>query len=285
MEHVIDHAWIGPITKYQILLVTAAVLVAVACISLGRRVQDGTPPRGSFWNFLEMLLLYIRDEVARPNIGHGHHDEGHGLTGMVHGEQDPHTIKKHALEHGRGRHPADRFVPLLWTLFLFILTCNLLGMVPFLGSPTAELSVTLVLAVIVFLVIHVNALMKLGALGYAKSFIPQLKADNTAMTVFMTVLIVPMIAVIEVMGAFIRAAVLAIRLFANIFAGHVALGVIVAFAIAIPEVGGFSAGGTLAAVFMGVALSVLELFVAFLQAFVFVLLTAIFLGMQLYPEH
>ena len=284
LEHVLDHSWIGPISKHQILLVVAAVAVAVPYIMLGRRVQDGTPPRGSFWNFLEMLLLFIRDEVARPNIGHGHHDEGHGLTGMVHAEQDPHAIQEHAVQHAGHRHPADRFVPFLWTLFLFILVCNLLGMVPFLGSPTAEISVTLVLAVIVFLLIHITAVMRLGIVRYAKSFVPQLKADNAAMTIFMSVLIVPMITVIEVLGAFIRAAVLAIRLFANLFAGHIALGVILLFAVATP-LGGVSPGGTVAAVLMGVALSMLELFVAFLQAFVFVLLTLIFLGMQLYPEH
>lgn len=250
LDHVVDHAWVGPITKYQVLLVVAAVVVAVPFILLARKVQDGTPPRGPLWNFFESLLLYIRDEVVRPNVGHG----------------------------------ADKYLPFLWTLFLFILTCNLLGMIPFLGSPTADISVTLVLAAIVFLVIHVQAIRENGFGGYVKSFIPHLEADNLPMKIFLTVLIVPLITVIEVMGAVIRGAVLAVRLFANIFAGHVALAVILSFALA-EAAGGMSAGGTVAAVVMGTALSVLELFVAFLQAFVFVLLTSIFLGMQLHPEH
>jgi len=250
LDHVVDHAWVGPITKYQVLLVVAAVAVAVPFILLARKVQDGTPPRGPLWNFFESLLLYIRDEVVRPNVGHG----------------------------------ADKYLPFLWTLFLFILTCNLLGMIPFLGSPTADISVTLVLAAIVFLVIHVQAIRENGFGGYVKSFIPHLEADNLPMKIFLTVLIVPLITVIEVMGAVIRGAVLAVRLFANIFAGHVALAVILSFALA-EAAGGMSAGGTVAAVVMGTALSVLELFVAFLQAFVFVLLTSIFLGMQLHPEH
>ena len=284
LEHVLDHAWVGPITKHQILLVVAAVAVAVPFILLARRVKDGTPPRGPFWNFLEMLLLFIRDEVARPNIHGGHddhdHDEPHGITAALAGQAHPHETltKPHA-------HFADKYVPFLWTLFLFILGCNLLGMVPFLGSPTAEISVTLVLALAVFLVIHVSAVARLGIGKYVMSYIPRLKADNAVMTMFLTVLIVPLITVIEVLGAFIRAGVLAIRLFANIFAGHVALGVILLFAVADPVAGGFSPGGTAAAVLMATALSVLELFVAFLQAFVFVLLTAIFLGMQLNPEH
>jgi F-type H+-transporting ATPase subunit a len=280
LEHVLDHAWIGPITKHQIILVAAAVAVAVPFILLARRIQNGQPPRGPFWNFLEMLLLFIRDEVARPNIGagHGHGDHAHGHEGSGHGVNDPRA----AVLAG---HPADRYVPFLWTLFLFILTCNLFGMIPFMGSPTAEISVTMVLAVIVFLVIHVSAVRKLGVGKYVKSFIPHLEADNLPMKIFLTGLIVPMIAVIEVLGAFIRAAVLAIRLFANLFAGHVALGVILLFAVADPVRGGISPGGTLASIVLGTALSMLELFVAFLQAFVFVLLTSIFLGMQLNPEH
>jgi F-type H+-transporting ATPase subunit a len=280
LEHVLDHAWVGPVTKHQILLVAAAVAVAVPYTLLARRVRDGSPPRGRFWNFLEMLLLFVRDEVARPNIGAGHgHDEQHDISDMLSAEVHGHA------PHAPTRHPADRYVPFLWTLFLFILVCNLFGMVPFLGSPTAELSVTLVLAALVFLVIHVGSIAKNGFGGWVKSFIPHLEADNLPMKIFLTVLIVPLIAVIEVLGAFIRAAVLAVRLFANIFAGHVALGVILLFAVADVHHGGFSPGGTVAAVLMGTALSVLELFVAFLQAFVFVLLSAIFIGLQLNPEH
>lgn len=267
LDHVVDHAWAGPITKYQILMVAAAVLVAVPYILLARRVENGTPPKGPLWNFLEMLLLFIRDDVVRPNIGAGH---------SAHEAHDDHA------GHNQ-HHQADKFLPFLWTLFLFILACNLLGMVPFLGSPTADFGVTLALAGMTFLVIHVSALMKLGPVKYVRSYIPVLTSDNPVMNVFLAVLITPMIAAIEVLGAFIRGAVLAIRLFANIFAGHVALAVIVAFAIAADN--SFSPGGGVAAVVLGTGLSVLELFVAFLQAFVFVLLASIFLGMQLNPEH
>lgn len=287
LSHVLDHEWIGPVTKHQILLVVAAIAVAVPYILLARRIQDGTPPRGRFWNFLEMLLLFIRDEVARPNISAGHHHDDHHGDDKHHGDKhrgDKHH-DAHAKPHAATAHYADRFVPFLWTLFLFILACNLLGMIPFLGSPTGELSVTLVLAAFVFLVINVSAIRKLGPLGYIGAFIPRLKADNFVMTAFLTVLIVPLIAVIEFAGIFLRAGVLAVRLFANIFAGHVALGVILLFAVADPVQGGLSPGGTAAAVLLGTGLSILELLVAFLQAFVFVLLTSIFLGMQLNPEH
>lgn len=258
LDHVVDHPLIDglPVSKYQALMVLAAGLIAIAYSALAKRVKDGEPPRGSLWNGLEALLLFIRDGVARPNIGHHHHEE------------------------------ADKFVPFLWTLFLFILTCNLLGMIPFLGSPTADIGVTVALAGIVFCVIHISALMKLGPVKYVRSYIPNLKADNFVMNAFLSFCIVPLISAIEIMGALIRAAVLAIRLFANLFAGHVALAVILLFAVAVrDESAGIFGGVTAATVLMGTALSVLELFVAFLQAFVFVLLTSIFLGMQLHPEH
>jgi len=274
VAHVLDEGWFGVVTKYQFLAVIAAVLVAGLMIPLAWRVSTGEPVRGPLWNALETILLYIRDEVVRPNIHSGHHhDHDHGHNDHGHGhhaKHDPHAL-------------ADRYVPLMWTLFLFILFCNVLGMIPFLGSPTASFSVTLVLAGVVFVVITVSAVAKLGPLGYLRSFIPTLKADNVPMQVFLTLFIVPLIAVIEFAGSILRAAILAIRLFANLFAGHVALGVILAFALGAN--GALNVGGGVAAVLMGTALSCLELFVAFLQAFVFVLLTSIFLGMQLNPEH
>jgi len=278
LTHVLDEYWLGPVTKYHLLSIIAAVIVAGLMIPLAKRIATGEPVRGPLWNMLEALLLFIRDEVARPNIhsGHDHHPQTRSdKESHSHEAEEAHKDPQHYL--------ADKFVPFLWTLFLFILVCDLLGMVPFLGSPTASISVTLVLAGIVFLVIHVSAIAHLGPFKYVKSYIPQLKGDNLAMTLFLMVLIVPLIAAIEVLGAFIRGAVLAIRLFANLFAGHVALGVILAFAVTAE--GALSYSGGAAAIIMGTALSVLELFVAFLQAFVFVLLTSIFLGMQLNPEH
>jgi F-type H+-transporting ATPase subunit a len=286
VSHVLDEKWlvgqkVGDFlvgSKYQLLVVLAAVIVAALMIPLARKVATGQPVRGPLWNALEGLLLFIRDEVVRPNIhsGHDHHPETHSdAESHQHESVEAHKDREHYL--------ADKYLPLLWTLFLFILVCNLLGMIPFLGSPTASLSVTSVLAVIVFLVITVSAIRKLGPVGYVKSFIPTLKADNLPMQIFLTVFIVPLIAVIEFAGSILRAGILAIRLFANLFAGHVALAVILAFAVAAG--GAVNWGGGVAAVLLGTALSALELFVAFLQAFVFTLLTSIFLGMQLNPEH
>jgi len=278
LSHVLDENWLGAVTKYQLLTIFAAVIVAALMIPLAKRVSTGEPVRGALWNMLEALLLFIRDEVARPNIhsGHDHHEETPSdAASEAHEAEEAHKDPQHYL--------ADKFVPFLWTLFLFILICNLLGMIPFLGSPTASISVTGALAIVVFLVIQVSAIGKLGPFKYVKSFIPQLKTDNPVMTIALMVSVVPMIAAIEFLGIFIRGAVLAIRLFANMFGGHVALGVI--FALSVAANGSLNVGGGIGAVLLGTALSMLELFVAFLQAFVFVLLTSIFLGMQLNPEH
>jgi F-type H+-transporting ATPase subunit a len=279
VAHVLDEPWLKvftapnmqAVTKYQLLAILAALIVAALYIPLARKIATGEPVKGKLWNALEALLLYIRDEVIRPNIQDKHHHGEHGHDD--HGKHDDHN--PHAL--------ADRYTPFLWTLFLFVLFCNLLGMIPFLASPTANMSITAVLAGIVFLVITFSALFRLGPVGYVKSFIPQLKADNVIMQIFLTVVIVPIVAIIEFAGSILRCAILAIRLFANMFGGHVALGVVFAFAIGVG--GTINYGGGAAAILLGTALSVLELFVAFLQAFVFTLLSSIFLGLQLNPEH
>ena len=276
--HVLDEAWLGPVTKYQILLVLSAAVVAGLMIPLANRVATGEPVRGPLWNFLETLLLFIRDDVVRPNIhsGHDHHPETHSdAETHSHEAEEAHKDPEHYL--------ADKYLPFIWTLFLFILTCNLIGMVPFLGSPTASISVTGPLALVVFLVIQVSALLRLGPFKFVKSFIPSLKADNPVLTIGLMLTVVPLVAVIEFAGIFIRGSVLAIRLFANLYGGHVALGAIIALAVATN--GTLSPVGVVGAVALGTALSLLELLVAFLQAFVFVLLTSIFLGLQLNPEH
>jgi F-type H+-transporting ATPase subunit a len=233
-----------PLSKFVVLEIVAAVVILGIFLPLARRIRTGEPPRGVFWNLFESLLVFIRDKVAKPALG---------------------------------EHDADRYVPFLWTLFFFVLVCNLLGMFPFGGSPTASLAVTLVLAACSFLLIHGAAIAKNGLGGYLKSYVPHGVPKVLAYT-----LLVP----IEVFGHFIKAFVLAVRLFANMFAGHTVLAVILGFIS--------MSAGTAAYIFwpisivsalMVVALSFLELFVAFLQAFIFVFLTALFLGETLHPAH
>jgi F-type H+-transporting ATPase subunit a len=240
-----------PITKFEVLVTLAAVIVFVAFRWLAGRVQTGERPQGRLWNFLEMILLFIRDQVARPSIG---------------------------------EHDYKRFLPYIWTTFFFILMLNLLGMVPFLGSATASLAVTGVLALISFIVTHYNGVVvNHGFVNYLKTFIPHLDTSNWVMWCMAAGLFL-----LELMGAGIRGLVLAVRLFANMLAGHTALVVVLSFIVMIGNSDASSlttAGITLGSVALLVLLSLLELFVACLQAFIFTFLTAIFIGLALHPQH
>jgi len=259
------------ITKFMILELIAAGILLAIFIPLARRIQTGELPRGVFWNFFESILLFVRDEIARPNLDdpHPHHDEGHG-----HG---------HA-EHAPVEHAGDRFVPFLWTLFLFLLVLNLLGLIPFMGSATASIWVTGGLALVSFILMHGAAVVARGnPLKYLASLWPAIDVPYVGW--FFS----GMIFVIELLGTVIKAGVLAIRLFANMFAGHMVLGMVLMFILLVgnvePVAYGLWGGVTVASVAGSVALSLLELFVGFLQAYVFTFLTALFMGMSLYPEH
>jgi F-type H+-transporting ATPase subunit a len=261
-------------TKYMWLMLIAAVLTFVIYRGLARRVEHGDYPRGPLLNFFESLLTFIRDEVAKPNFPeHAHHEHGHEPTGH-HGE--------HAPPH---EHPSDRFVPLLWTLFIYILFCNLLGLFPFMGSPTANIFMTGGLALCVFIIMHGAGLLRLGGWGYLKAQWPKidLPAFYGIGWLFKNVICL-MIFVIELFSSAIKSGVLAIRLFANMFAGHMVLASILLFIVAARESTLWGVV-TVASVLGVIALSLLELFVAFLQAYIFTFLTALFIGMAVNPEH
>jgi F-type H+-transporting ATPase subunit a len=268
------------VTKFMILELVAAGLIIAIFVPLARRAAKGDPPRGVWWNLFEALLTFIRDQVAKPTLSppedhheHAHaepHDESHGHGG--------HHAKGHDALKG---HEYDAYVPFLWTVFLFILFCNLLGMLPFMGSPTASLSVTAALGLISLLMIHGAAVVKMGPWGYLKSLWPPMEVP-----LLIGIVLKPMIFLIELAGTFIKSGVLAVRLFANMFAGHMVLAMILFFIVSAANlsVAGF-AGITLASVLGVTALSLLELFVAFLQAYIFTFLTALFMGMAVNPQH
>lgn len=236
------------LTKYMVLELLAALLVAGIYIPMARRAQAGDPPRGAWDNAFESLLTFIRDQVARPNLG---------------------------------EHSADKHVPFLWTMFLFILFCNLLGMIPMLGSPTASLYVTGALAAIVYLTIAGKAIAELGLWPYVKSQAPHIDLPK-----LIGIPLMLSIGAIEVGGNVIKCVVLAVRLFANMFAGHTVLSMILLFILTAANAGfALWASVTLGSVLGVVALSLLELFVAFLQAYIFIFLTSLFMGMALHPEH
>lgn len=234
------------VTKYSILMVLAAIIICVIYIPLANRIRSGEAPTGRFWNFFEMFLTFIRDEVAKPYIGKD----------------------------------ADRYVPYLWTVFLFVLTCNLLGMFPFMGSPTASFATTSVLAIGSFLFIHIASIMRFGIGAHLASFAPHMDMP-IAMKIGLWLMLWP----IEFFGLALKCFVLSVRLFANMFAGHMVLATILLFIPAV-QFSNLFWPVTLGSVVGVTLLSMLELFVAFLQAFLFTFLTALFLGGVLeHAEH
>jgi len=259
-HHVNVHIPFG-ITKFEILILAAAIVIFVAYTWLAKKVATGETPRGRLWNFLEMLLIFIRDQVARPSIG---------------------------------EHEYKRFLPYLWTTFLFILVLNLFGMIPFLGSATASLAVTIVLAGISFAVVQVNGIRaNHGFGGYMKSFIPHIEFGTSPVMKVLGFFMMAGMFVLEILSMLIRSVVLAVRLFANMLAGHTALVVVLSF---IMMAGNAAAHGsseasiffwpiTFSSVVMVLLLNLLELFVACLQAFIFTFLTAIFIGLAIHPQH
>jgi F-type H+-transporting ATPase subunit a len=295
------------ISKFAILELVAAGLICAIFIPLCRYVARGEYPRGAWQNAFESVLTFIRDEVAKPNIGDN----------------------------------ADRYVPFLWTIFLFVLFCNLLGMLPWMGSPTANLYVTGALALCSFVAMHGCAAYKMGPIEYLKSMWPhveivenpwrtpgapdshdhghggheqpagkvhrELKPGNIALDhpapepapqpttlqiatwiggLVFGLLLCTGIFVIDLVGTVIKGSVLAVRLFANMFAGHTVLAMILSFIIVAANAAPLLWGSiTVSSVLAVAALSLLELFVAFLQAYIFVFLTSLFMGMALHPQH
>ena|ERR1700722_2016875 len=270
------------LTKFMVLEVVAAVFIAIIYIPLAKRIRGGGLPTGVWWNFFETFFVFVRDKIARPYLDDphaGHHGHGH----------DDHAAPAHGLDaHGHDHfaheeHAGDRFVPFLATMFLFILFCNLLGMIPFLGSPTASIWVTGGLALCSFVMLHAPGIVHKGIGNYFASLWPRIDVPYVGWLFSVGIF------AIELLGTVIKSGVLAVRLFANMFAGHMVLASILMFIWTVGTAVNVNyalwSGVSIASVLGVVALSLLELFVAFLQAYVFTFLTALFMGMSLYPAH
>lgn len=163
----------------------------------------------------------------------------------------------------------DAYLPLLWTMFFFIWFCNMLGLIPFGATATGNIMVTGALALIIFVVAHGMAILRHGPGGYIGALVPHVPAW-----------LWPMMFVIEILGWFAKIMALAIRLFANMVAGHI---IILGF-LGLTFIFKSHLVGTVSVV-ASVAIGCLELFVAALQAFVFTFLSAVFIGMMLHPDH
>ena len=237
------HSWqVGPFdftpTKHLVFLLIAGVLTLAVLLmgaGLASRAERGLTS-GKRHNLIEAMVLFIRNEVVMPNVGHG----------------------------------GEKFAPFVITLFFFILFSNLLGLIPYGSTSTANISVTAALAFLTFLVVEIGGFVALGPKHYWGTvwFVP--KGMHPVAGNLLALVLFP----IELLGKFIRPISLAIRLMANMTAGHIVLLAIISlifvfgsFAIAVGPV------------LMAIAITFLEIFVSFLQAFIFAMLSSVFIGL------
>lgn len=233
---------VGPIdmtpSKHVVFLGLTAIIV-LALLMWGASAAKRTGPTGAprkGHNAIEALVLFLRDQVVMPNIGHG----------------------------------GERYVPFVITLFFFILISNLLGLLPFGATATGNISVTAALAIMALFVIELAGMRALGARGYLGTIVYVPHGLPKWLVPIMAIIMTP----VEILGKLAKPFALAIRLFANMTAGHVLIlaiiGLIFVFGSLAVAVG---------PVVMAVVLFFLEIFVAFLQAYIFALLTSVFIGL------
>ena len=242
---------IGPLTvdlsltKHVVYLFIAAAICAVIMIWTARTThghRGGRAPKGAA-NAIEAFVIYLRDQVAMRNIGPG----------------------------------GERYVPFVLTLFFFILFLNLLGLIPFGASATGNISVTAALAVLSLVAIEIGGLIHLGPAAYLRTIFYVPEGLPWVMKILMAIIMTPVEAIAKVARIF----ALAIRLFANMTAGHLVILSIIGLI--------FLAGGSLnmvvatglsiGPVLMAVALLAMEIFIALLQAYIFAMLTSVFIGL------
>jgi F-type H+-transporting ATPase subunit a len=225
-------------TKHVVWLGIAALLCIITLLLAARAHAKTTfggkrAPSG-VGNGMEAFVLFLRNEVVIPNVG----------------------------PHG------DRFVPFILTLFFFILFANLCGLIPYGSTATGNISVTATLAIVTFIVVEIAGMRSQGA-GYLNTIFYWPHDVPLAVKMPMTLIMTP----VEIVGKFTKPFALAIRLFANMTAGHVVLLALIGLIFTFQSY--IIAPAPLA---MAVAISMLELFVSLLQAFIFALLSAVFIG-------
>lgn len=224
-------------TKHVVFLALTGLLVLLILIPAGRIAEraGGKGPAGKHHNIVETLVLYLRNQVVMANIGHG----------------------------------GEKFAPFVLTLFFFILVSNLLGLLPWGATATANVSVTAALAIMALIVIEVAG-MRAQGLGYINTIIYWNKDLAPVLRVVLMLIMLP----VEILGKLAKPFALTIRLFANMTAGHILLLAIISLVFVFGSV-------TLAAfpVILAVSLTFLEIFAALLQAYIFALLTAVFIGL------
>jgi F-type H+-transporting ATPase subunit a len=216
------------------MMILAAVLLLLLLIPSSRRSSPA--PRGRLANMVEAMVVFIRDEVVTPNLG----------------EKD-------------GR----KWLPFFLTIFFFILTLNLVGLIPGMGTATSNINFTTAFAIMIFGTFNAVGILKNGPVHYFTNLIPK----------GVPFWLLPLMALIELVGLFTKAIALALRLFANLTAGHalvfslLGLNIVFQWWLA-PVLGPFT-----------VFIYLIEILVAFLQAYIFTLLSGLFIGQAIHQDH
>jgi F-type H+-transporting ATPase subunit a len=232
-------------TKHVVFMVIAALLVFLTMKLAGRameRQRAGEKAPKGFAAAIEGLVLWVRNDICIANIGHD----------------------------------GAKFAPLIISLFFFILYCNLMGLVPHSATPTGNLAITAGLAILVFLTVEISGFLKLGPKGYLGTIFPHFPGTEGPAAVALAVFMSP----IELMSKLVKPFALAVRLFGNMTAGHFVILSLFGIVFIFGQLGfvSWGIGIVTAAIVLGVML--LEMIVAILQAYVFALLSAVFIGLM-----
>lgn len=234
--HILDFS----ITKNVASLLLSAILLLLifTTVAKGYNRNKGKAPSG-IQSFLEPIILFIRDEVVKPSIGPNY----------------------------------EKYLPYMLTLFFFIWINNMLGLLPGGANLTGNIAVTIVLAIITFIIVHLNA---------NKHYFMHL-VKPTGVPVALLPIMIP----VEIVGVFMKPLSLMIRLFANITAGHIIILSLLGLIFMAKHLGGTGTGWGVSPliVFFTLFMNVIEILVAFLQAFIFTLLSSMYIGSAIEDNH
>jgi F-type H+-transporting ATPase subunit a len=228
----------------------ALVMMALVLLVFNRRKPDQYKPANRFQHMMEAAVLFVRNDIVRPNIPHH----------------------------------ADWWTPYFASMFLVILTCNLFGLIPIFATATGNIAVTVAFALTTAFLMLFMGLKENGPVLFWYRLVPVKWSWNPLAIVLWLFLFV-----LELSQLVIRPAVLAVRLFVNMFAGHSVLLVFASLGFIIfagdPSAHAMSTGLGVIGWILTLGLYALELLVAFLQAYIFTLLSAVFIGLCAHPEH
>jgi len=223
------------ITRHVVFLWIVAALLILTFMIASKSYKKSLIPHG-FTNFIETIVVFVRDEIVKPAIGHGY----------------------------------EKFLPYLLTAFFFILYSNFLGLIPYTATVTSNITVTATLAGFTFITTQIGGIIHHGPIGYFRGLIPP----------GMPVALLPLIVLVEIVGLFTKPFALCIRLFANMTAGHVVILSLIGLIFIMKTL-------YFVPISVGFALFIylLELLVALIQAYIFTMLSSLFIGMAVHQDH